>query len=158
MPDDESQTLREMAEGESAAAEAVELFPLGSLEGDDAKLETMIRPGERVTHSVTMNGTSKVPLTGGLLDIRKEHMLLVTCEVAHPIAVPDREGDRLAGKRIVGWDIKQKLTPIYVERVKGEAGAIEASFAELLKADEQGAMAVLDRMRARAEQALGVTA
>lgn len=157
MPDDEPQSIREMAENDAESG-AGELFPLGSLEGDDAKLETMIRPGEKVTHSVTMNGTSKVPLTGGLLDIRKEHMLLVTCEVAHPIAVPDREGDRVAGKTIVGWDIKQKLTPIYVERVKGEAGAIEAAFADLLKGDDRAAMALLDRMKVRAEQALGVTA
>lgn len=158
MSDEEPKSIREMAEADTQEAAATQLFPLGSIEGDDGTLQSMIQPGEKVTHSVTMNGTSKVEMTGGLLDIRKEHTLLVTCEVAYPIPVPDREGDRLAGKRIVGWDIKQKLIPIYVERVKGEEGAIEASFADLLRADENRAAVLLDRLKARVENALGVNA
>jgi hypothetical protein len=158
MSDDEPQSIREMAEGEAAQQEAAELFPIGSLEGDEATLQAMIQAGDKVTYSVTMNGTSKVPMSGGMLDIRKEHTLLVTCEVAFPVPVPDREGDRMTGKRIVGWDVKQKLVPIYVERVKGEEGVIEAQFADLLRADEGRAAALLDRLKGRVESALGVSA
>jgi hypothetical protein len=159
MPDDEKpQSIREMAEGDTQQAAAAELFPMGTIEGDEATLQTMIQPGDKVTHSVSMNGTSKVPMSGGMLDIRKEHTLLVTCEVAYPIPVPDREGDRLTGKRITAWDVKQKLVPIYVERVKGEEGVIEAQFADLLRADENRAAALLDRLKGRVESALGVSA
>jgi hypothetical protein len=157
--EDGNQSIREMAEADGAAADATELFPMGSLDGDEGSLDTMIQPGESVQYTVSMNATSEVPAPrGGMLDIRKEHLLLVTCEVAHPIPVPVREGDRATGKTITGWKIRQQLRPIYVERVKGEAGAIEAAFADLLRADEDGAAALLDRMRARMESALGAPA
>jgi hypothetical protein len=104
-------------------------------------------------------GTAEVPSpSGGLLSANKEHLLLVTCEHAGYTEVPKREGDRVNGKVVVGWKTRQTLRPIYVERVNGKAGAIEAAFVDLLKADESGAAALLDRMTKRAEQTLGATA
>lgn len=158
MPDD-PQSIREMADADAEQQTEAEMFPIGSLEGDEAKLETMIRPGEPVKITVSMNGTPEVPMPrGGLLDVRKEHLLLVTCEVESPIPVPEREGDRTTGKKIVGWKIRQKLRPIYVERVHGEAGAIESAFVDLLRGDEAAAAALLERMTRRTEQALGAIA
>lgn len=156
MSDEEPQSIREMAENDAQEG-AGELFPIGSLEGDETSLATLVKPTH--THEVTVSmGTAEVPSPrGGLLSPDSEHLLLVTCEHAGYTEVPKREGDRVSGKTVIGWKTRQTLRPIYVERVKGEAGAIEASFADLLKADETAAMALLDRMRARAEKSLGVT-
>lgn len=154
---DNDQSIRDMAEKDAAEA-AEELFPLGSLEGDETSLATLVKPNH--SHEVTVSmGTAEVPSPrGGLLSPDKEHLLLVTCEHAGYTEVPKREGDRHTGKQLVGWKTRQTLRPIYVERVNGEGGAIEAAFADLLRADEAGAMQALDRMKSRAEKALGVTA
>jgi hypothetical protein len=151
---DEAQGIRDMAESDAAEA-AEELFPTGSLDGDNVTLGQIIRPGEKVEVTVSMR-SAQVPMPrGGLLDPRKEHMLLVTTEVDHMVPAPKRDGDRVTGKTVEGWGIRQVLRPIYLERVKGEEGAIEASFADLLKADASRAAALLDRLRTRTESALG---
>lgn len=156
--EDGSKSIREMAEADAEAADAAELFPLGSLEGDETTLASLVQPGESNEVTVSM-GTAEVPSpSGGLLSPHKEHLLLVTCEHAGYTEVPKREGDRVNGKRVVGWKTRQTLRPIYVERVQGEAGAIEAAFADLLRADETAAAALLDRMRDRADKALGAPA
>lgn len=153
---DEGQSIREMAQADQEAEP--EMFPNGSLEGDNTTLGQLVKPGQANEVTVSM-GTAEVPSpTGGLLSPHKEHMLLVTCEHAGYTEVPKREGDRVSGKTVVGWKTRQTLRPIYVERVKGEAGAIEAAFTDLLKADEGKAAALLDRLTKRAEQALGATA
>lgn len=158
MADEGSQSIREMAEADSGAADAAELFPLGSLEGDETTLGGLVQPGQPVEVTVSM-GTAEVPSPrGGLLSPHKEHLLLVTCEHAGYTEVPKREGDRVNGKTVVGWKTRQSLRPIYVERVAGEAGTIEAAFVDLLKADEQQAAALLDRMRERADRALAAPA
>jgi hypothetical protein len=157
MPEDAPQSIREMAEAETQQA-AGELFPLGSLEGDEATLGQLIQPNHE-THVTVSMGTAEVPMPrGGLLAPDKEHTLLVTCEVSGFEPVPQRDGDRVQGKTIVGWKVREKLRVIYVERVKGEEGSIEAQFADLLRADEQRGAALLDRLKGRVEQALGVSA
>jgi len=156
---EDAQSIREMAEGEAADA-AAEMFPLGTLEGDDVQLGNLVKGDHTFKITVSMNGTSEIHSPGdtGLFDPSKEHMLLVTVEEASLELVPDREGDRVQGKSIIGWKGRQKLRPIYCEKVKGEAGVIESQFAALLAANEGEAAALLDRLRARAERALGVTA
>jgi len=155
MADDESKSIREMAEADADAADDAELFPLGSLEGDETTLAQLIKPGHTVEVTVSM-GTAEVPSPrGGLLDPANEGMVLVTFEVAGYTPVPVRRGDRVSGKEITGWKLRQNLRPIHVERVQGEAGAIEAAFADLLRADEAAASSLLDRMRDRADKALG---
>lgn len=158
MADDQS--IREMAEGDASEAEAAELFPMGTLDGDDVTLETLVKGNQAFQLTVSMNGTSEIhsPAGSGLFDPSKEHMLLVTCEQASLELVPDREGERVQGKRIVAWKGRQKLRPIYCERVDGQAGIIEAQFAELLKADEGAAAALAERINARVSNALGVSA
>jgi hypothetical protein len=143
-------------EGRAANGEgddAPELFPLGSLEGDGVTLKTIVKPSEKVETTVAMM-SAEVPSSGGLLDPRREGMLLVTYELAQAPLVPKREGDRARGKQIVGWKIRQQVRPIFVEQVSGEAGALEANFAALLAEDPAKAGALLDRMRERAEAAL----
>lgn len=126
-----------------------ELFPMGSVEGDAKTLKTLIRAGQSVKQTVSI-GRAEVPLTGtGLLDPDKEGMLLVSYEVAGYEPVPEREGERHEGKRVVGWKLRTNLRAIHVERVNGEEGAIEANFAALLDADEERAGALLDRLGAR---------
>lgn len=159
MAEQDTESVREMAEHDAETPEE-ELFPLGTLEGDDVTLGGLVKGNHSFQITVSMNGTSEIhsPSDTGLFDPSKEHMLLVTCEQASLELVPDREGERVQGKKIVGWKGRQKLRPIYCEKVKGEAGVIESQFSALLGADEAAAMALLDRLKARAEKALGVTA
>jgi hypothetical protein len=160
MSDEEPKSIREMAEEGTEQAAVQEQFPMGRLDGDGVELATLIQPGHRVRVEVKMRATSKdIPMpNGGMLNPDKEHLILSTCEVEKIITVPAREGDRLTGKTIEGYALRQVLTPLYVERVQGEAGAIEASFVDLLKVKEHEALALLDRLKSRAEKALGVTA
>ena len=152
--EDGGQTIREMAEADAQQQDAAEMFPAGSLEGDETTLATLIKPGQPNEVTVSM-GTAEVPSPrGGLLNPDREHLLLVTTEHAGYTEVPKREGDRVTGKTVVGWKTRQNLRPIYVEQVKGEAGAIEAAFADLLMSDASAAGALLDRMQARAEKAM----
>lgn len=152
MTDDQS--IREMADADANDPDE-ELFPLGSLEGDETTLKQLVKANHHQTVTVSM-GSAEVPVTGGgLLDVNAEHMLLVTVEPRKIEVVPEREGDRVDGKTIVGYKLRQHLTPLHVERVRGEAGAIEAAFTDLLGADEGQAAALLDRMKARTDTALG---
>jgi hypothetical protein len=83
-------------EGRAANGEgddAPELFPLGSLEGDGVTLKTIVKPSEKVETTVAMM-SAEVPSSGGLLDPRREGMLLVTYELAQAPLVPKREGGR----------------------------------------------------------------
>lgn len=154
MPDDAPQSIREMAEGDAVNQEG-ELFPIGSLQGDETTLGTLIRSNHKTELTVSM-GTAEVPVRGGgMLDVNREHLLLVTVEPRKIETVPQREGDRLEGKEIVGFKIRQTVTPIYVERVQGEGGALVAAFADLLRADESAALAALEGMKDRAGRALG---
>lgn len=155
---DEPQTIREMAEADAEQTEATELFRMGTLDGDGITLADLIKPGEPVRYTVSMNGTSEIEAPkGGMLDMRKEHLLLVTCEVAHPTPVPQRTGDRATGKTIESWKVRQKLTPVYVERVQGEEGAILAGFIDLLHGDAHRAAALFDQMKDRLQTALSAT-
>lgn len=141
-------------EGAEPDEEQPELFPQGSIEGDAKTLKTLIKAGLPVEQTVAM-GSAEVPISsGGLIDPEKEGMLLVTYEAAGYKPVPVREGERHEGKRVKGWKIRTYLRPIHVERVNGEAGAIEANFAALLDADEAEAGALLDRLSARTSSKL----
>lgn len=147
-------TIREMSE-EDAGDE--ELFPLGSLDGDEATLGQLIKKNHTVEITASM-GTAEVPMRGGLLDPNENHMLLVKIEPGKIDTVPQRDGDPVNGKTITGWKLRQNLRPTYVERLRPDVAAMEASFAALLLADETAAASLLDRMQDRAEKQLGVTA
>jgi len=152
----EPKSIREMADAEPAETE---LFPMGSLEGDEKTLGQLIRPNQSTEVTVAMTKGEVPSPTGGLLDPNKTALVLVTCEVGQYAEIPIREGTRADGDRkITGWKLRQQLTPIYVEKMAATGGVIEASFAALLQEDEPAAAALLDRMQARVEQALGVTA
>ena len=143
----------ERGEGTEPEEEAPELFPLGTLEGDSKSLKTLIKPGLPVKTTVSMR-KAEVPSSGGLLDPEREGMVLVTYALDGVQVVPTREGET-GNRRIVGWKTRQVIRPIYVERVDGEAGTIEAAFAGLLKADPQSAGALLDRLRDRMSDHVG---
>lgn len=138
-------TMAEMAaEDEDGQMEA---FPLGAVDGDGVALKSLIKAGHSVSTTVSLM-TAEVPAPkGSLLNPDKEGMLLVTYEVAGYEPVPQREGDRHSGKNIRGWKIRQKLRPIYVERVEGNGAEIQANFALLQDADETAAGALLDTLK-----------
>lgn len=150
-----NQSIREMAEAQAKTGDGDdpgELFPIGTLPGDDLTLRELIKPHHKVEVTASLMA-AEVPMTGGLVDPEREGMALVTYELAKPLLIPQREGDR-DDKKLVGWKVRQQLRPVYVEGVRGEAGVIEAQFAALLKADQQQAAALADRIRARLQDAL----
>lgn len=145
-------SIREMAESETEAAEQADLFPRGQLAGDGLALRDFFPTNLRYELTASMR-SAEVPLSGGLLDPAKEGIAIVTYELERPEPVPIREGDRGA-KEIVGWKVRQVLRPVYVEPARGEAGVIEGNFAALLAADETAAGALLDRLKERAGEKL----
>lgn len=155
VPEDEDgperRTMADMA-GDDGFTE--ELFPLGSIEGDSKTLKNLVKPGQKVEQTVSLM-SAEVPISGGgLLDPEREGLLLVTYEAAGYTQVPVREGDRTVGKTVKSWKYRTQLRPIYVERVEGNAGDIEANFVLLSDADEAEAGALLDRLQARLREKL----
>lgn len=152
-PDENPQSIREMAEAEAAKGEQAEMFPRGSIVGDsNLGPRDLFQPNHRIELTASLM-SAEVPMTGGLLSPTEEGLLLVTYELEKPIPVPIREGDRGA-KELVGWKIRQQLRPVYVEGVKGEEGVILSKFAALLQADPDRAGALLDSLNNRAAKAL----
>lgn len=147
-------TLDERASnGEGTEAEE-ELFPLGSIDGDDKTLQTLFRKNlpTKVTTSIRAGevGTPR----GGLLDPERAGMLLVSYEYDHPEIVPEYEGEA-GSRKVKALKIRQVVRPYFIEQVRaGEAGVIEAQFAELMKADVGAAGKLLDALNARAGKAL----
>lgn len=147
------QSIREMADAEAAKDEQAEMFPRGSIEGDsNLGPRDLFQPNHRIELTASLM-SAEVPMTGGLVSPTAEGLLLVTYELQEPIPVPIREGDR-GNKQLVGWKIRQKLRPIYVEGVKGEEGVILSKFTALLAADPDRAGALLDSLNNRASKAL----
>lgn len=148
-------SIREMAEREATDAEQVEMFPMGTLEGDGVNHKNLMRANEPVEFTIAMTGGEVPSSSGGMMDPRKESMLLVTVEPEDGgLPVPRREGDRITGKTVKGWKVRQKVRPIFIERVEGQEGVIEANFQAFLEADAQRAAALLDRLAARTKKAL----
>jgi hypothetical protein len=126
-----------------------ELFPLGSIEGGTKTLKTLIPAGSEVRSTVSMK-SAEVPASGGIFDPGFEGKLLVTVVLGKVETVPLREEGR-----VVRWKVRQVVEAVHVERVQaGGAGAIEASFGDLLAEDAKAAGKLLDKLKARAGNAL----
>lgn len=82
----------------------------------------------------------------GLADPEKDRTLLVTCEPGKVETIPHKEGGK-----VVRYTTVKVYTPVYVENVqRGDAGRVEAIFAQLVKDDPKAAARALDAMRGRA--------
>ena len=128
----------------------VELFPQGGIEGDGVTLGKFVKPGKDNKVFIKIKAT-KVPSRGkGLGDPEKVRTLLVTTLPGKVSTTPHmREGE------VDHYTTDQIFEPTYVEAVQsGDAGRLEASFADLLKRDPKGAAKAIDAMQKRASEAL----
>lgn len=129
----------------------VELFPGGGIEGDGVTLGKFVKPGKDNKVSIKVKAT-KVPSRGkGLGDPEKVRTLLVTTNPGKVVTTPHmRDG------AVDHYSTDQVFEPTYIEAVQsGDAGRLEASFADLLKHDPKGAARAIDAMQARAAEVLG---
>jgi hypothetical protein len=133
---------------EEDAPDDLELFPLGSLEGDAKKLTNVFRGNLPVEVTVSVMA-AEVPVREGLIDFERPGKLLVSYDPHQVVVVAKRENDRL-----VGYKARQVLRPSYVEGVGANAGQVEAAFVALLQEDPAEAGRLLDTLRERAEAAL----
>jgi hypothetical protein len=148
------QSIREMAEGEQPEPE--ELFPAGVLEGDGLSLQSLFKKGQgnvKVTVSV-LSREFPAP-SGGLLNPERQGLALLTYRWQKPEPIP-QWGDAPPGEErpIIGWKVRQVVEPIFIEKLTGEAGVIEANFVALLEADPVASGALLDRLKERVEKAV----
>ena len=158
MPDDDQQTNVSSLADRAAAGEAAEpepeLFPIGSVDGDQGvTIKTLIKSGQEVQFTMSMR-SAEVPVRGqGMLHPDREAALLVRVEPGKAELVPVREGE--AGeKRITGWKVRQQLRPVHILRVEAKGADIEAGFRELCSGDARQAAQVLDRMQAALAEVL----
>lgn len=148
----EASSIRDRAEaGEHTNGENDEqLFPLGQLEGDGISPSKFRKPGKDVKAQAKIKAI-KVPGGKGFADPERLRTLLVTVQPGKNEEVPHmRDG------AVDYYDVVQHYVPTYVEGVeRGDAGRVEAMFAELLKNDAKGAAKALDAMQQRATEVIG---
>jgi hypothetical protein len=141
-PDEEQQgrSLEQLADEESEA----ELFPQGSLAGDDLTPQKLIKRGLPTEVTVSI-GKAEVPMpAGGLMDPGKSGRVLVSYAFFKNEEVAQREnGD------IVGWKIRQHLKATYVQQANDEAALIRSEFDALIALDEAAAGRLLDDLTRR---------
>lgn len=109
------------ANGEHEQEPAEELFPLGSLPGDQKTLKTVFKSGLPVEVTVSLRA-AEVPVRDGLVDFEKAGRVLVAYEPHKVEVVAQREEGKL-----VGYKVRQVLRPSHVEQVAAEAAPEAAS-------------------------------
>jgi hypothetical protein len=138
--DAERRSLEELAEEDREPTEE-ELFPLGSLEGDQVKPGQTIKRAQPVELTVSLS-RAEVPLRGsGMLDPDKHGRVLVTYLPGKDERVPKREDDD--SDRVTGWKIRQNLRATYVQAANDAETMIRLFYEELLADDEKAAKKLL---------------
>lgn len=133
-------SLEDLTDEDSVQAE---LFPLGSLEGEDTITpQRMIKKGLPVEVTASI-GKAEVPLKSGMLDPNKRGRVLVSYRFHknEDIALVE-EGT------IKGWKIRQNLKATFVEDAADETKLIKNEFASLMALDSAAAGRLLDDLRA----------
>lgn len=123
--------------------EAGELFPSGSLAGDDVSPQTLVKRGLPVEVTVSLS-KAEVPTKSGLVDPNKAGRVLVSYLPGTVHEVPQREGD---DNRLVGWKIRQDLRATFVEDANSEQDVIRSEFAALMTLDPPAAQTLLAELR-----------
>jgi hypothetical protein len=154
---EEKKTIREMAEGGAGEEAEPELIPRGTVEGDGLGLLDIFRLGAKNVSSTCVVRGGEFDVPGGLLDPNREGILLMTYRYVKPEPVPVWRPDTPRGEARVlsGYKLRQVIEPIHVERAKqGDAGALKASFIDLLSNAPQTAGALLDELNQMAGKKL----
>lgn len=150
MPDDNGLTDLSIADRADEGEAEVELFPVGSLDGDSIAPQKLIKRGLPVEITVSI-GKAEVPVRGeGLLDPEKSGRSLVSWAFLKNEEVPsyDSEG------RINGWKVRQHLRATFVKQANDEVPLIRSEFEALLAIDAPQAGKLLDELKVMVEGAM----
>lgn len=123
-------------------ADQPELFPFGSLEGEDTVTpQRMIKKGLPVEVTASI-GKAEVPLKSGMLDPNRRGRVLVSYRFHKNEDIAQVEdGD------IKSWKIRQNLKATFVEDAGDEATLIKREFANLMELDSAAAGRLLDDLK-----------
>jgi hypothetical protein len=133
------------AETEPPADGDTELFPLGSIEGDELTPQKIIKRGLPVEVTVSI-GKAEVPVKGnGLMDPEKTGRVIVSYAFASNTEIPttDETG------RVVSWKVRQSLRATHVAPANDREALIRAEFDALLALEGDAAGRLLDELKAR---------
>jgi hypothetical protein len=134
-------SISQQAEG-AEPEEPEELFPLGSLEGDELTPQKLIKKGAPVQVTVSI-GSAEVPMpSGGLLDPERTGKLIVSYAFKQQTEVPQRDGED-----ITGWKIRQELRATHVRSANDPVKLIKDEYAAVLGKDEAGAGRLLEELK-----------
>ena len=95
-----------------------ELFPLGSLEGDPAVTGKNFVSGSQPVKVTAKLKNVSVP-AGGLVAAGTPVHLLVKAIAGGVDRCPTMEDDGQGGKRVTGWEERQRYEPAYVQEAQG---------------------------------------
>lgn len=134
------------AEAEPTEAE---LFPAGSLPGDDITPQSIVKKG-LPTQLVVALSRAEVPIRGnGLVNPNRYGQVLVTYLPGKLHELPIRE-DEHDGAKVTGWKLTQDLRAMYVEDANDRGQLIKAQFEALAAGDGAAATALLAELRTMA--------
>jgi hypothetical protein len=145
----EGRSLEDLADDEDETPEA-ELFPMGSLDGDEVTPQKVVKRGLPTTITVSLS-KAEVPVKGGgMLNHDSQGRVLVTHLPAKIEEIPQRDDDN--STRITGWKIRQNLRAVHVRRADDPAEMVRLFMDELIVADPAAAQALIGEY---AQQQLG---
>lgn len=137
---DEGRSLEDLADDEAEQPSESELFPLGSLDGDEVTPQKVVKKGLPTTITVSLS-KAEVPVKGGgMLNHDAQGRVLVTHLPAKIEEIPQRDDDN--STRITGWKIRQNLRAVHVRRADNAADMVRFFFEELLATDPMAAQAL----------------
>lgn len=138
--DSKARSLEDLADD---GGDQPELFPMGSLPGDDVTPSKLIKRGLPLEITVALS-RAEVPVGGGgLFNPDKKGRALVSYLPGAVHEVPSRDGD---DDTVTSWKARQDLRVTYVEHANDEAALILKEFEALMALDEAGAGRVLDTL------------
>lgn len=130
------------------AVDDTELFPMGSLSGDQTTAQSLVRRGSAVEVTASLR-KAEVPMVDGLLNPDKAGRVLVSFTPGPVHYVPQRD----EGK-VTGWKLRQELWPTFVQHANDEEAVIVAEFQNLLQLDAQAAGRLIDTLSGMASEVL----
>ena len=124
-----------------------ELFPAGSLPGDDITPQSIVKKG-LPTKLVVALSKAEVPIRGnGLVNPNRYGQVLVTYLPGKLHELPIRE-DEHDGAKVTSWKLTQDLRAMYVEDANDRPALIRAQFEALCATDAAGAVALIADLKA----------
>lgn len=150
-------SIQERAENGESGVPEEELFPLGSLPGDDITPQTLVKRGLPTTLMVSLM-RAKVPFRGkGLADPNRFGRALVQYLPAKVNELPLRE-DKGDPAKVTGWELTQELRVVHVATADEPEDLIRTEFQVLLAEDAKAAAALFAELRGMMVDALGADA